>query len=420
MALSGGVSIANSVAVWVFMARWRPPEEIGRFTVVMSFYMLFFTICSLGLGPFIVNEISKRINDGDENSAAGFVATANVSLLAWGAVCAVLMTAAAFVFSPSADVRLAAFILSFAMIPTGAITCAEAFAISRGRARLIAGVNVLENLLRTAIPIALIYAGFALPWICAAFVFVRVVSLFVYFMVDRSIAKFNAFDRTVFKLLVRSAPTFAGITVLASLNWQISTLLLGRFGGEIEAARYGVASRFLIPVMILMSGYAGVIQPMLAGKTGAALGEYLAKVTRNLLLAATAGALLAPFFTEFVLTMLFGEKFAASAPSLNVLALTVVPFCAVMILGRGLVATGAQHVDLIANGVAVGVCFVSGLFLIPRYGALGAAVAQLCSFVAMALVEIAFLSKSVLDFRVWRATLFSFACLAIVCVLIWK
>lgn len=420
MAWSGAVSIANSVAVWVFMARWREPEEIGRFTVVMSFYMLFFTICSLGLSPFIVNEISRRLSDEKKTETERFIGTTMISLLVWGIFCAVLMTISGIIFSPSNEIRISTLILSFAMIPTGAITCAESVSISFGKARLIAVVNTLENLLRTIIPVALIFYGFSLPFVCAAFVFVRFVSFAVYFFANFSISKITIFDREVFRKLLKAAPTFAGITILASLNWQVVTMLLGRFSTEIEAAKYGVASRFLIPVMILMAGYAGVIQPLLANKTDEKLGVFLSKIIKNLLLLATFASLLAPFFSEIVLKILFGENYAQSAPSLNILALTVVPFCAVMIVGRGLVATNSQYIDLIANAVGIAVCAVIGMLLIPKYGAVGAAATQFLSLLAMALVEIGYLSRKIIDFKVWRTAAFSFACLLLFCVFIWK
>ena len=420
MAWSGAISIANSVAVWVFMARLREPDEIGRFTIVMSLYMLFFTICSLGLSPFIVNEISRRIGENNEDQARSFISTTTISLLIWGIICAVLMTISGFVFSPSNEVRLATLVLSLAMIPTGAITCAESVSLSRGKTRLIALVNTLENILRTIIPIALIFYGYSLPFICAAFVLVRFISLAVYFFTNFKISNFLFFDRDIFRTLLKTAPTFAGITILASLNWQIVTIFLGRFSTEIESAKYGVASRFLIPVMILMAGYAGVIQPLLATKTNDKLGVFLSKIVRNLLILATFASLLAPFFSEFILTTLFGETFATSAPTLNILALTVVPFCAVMIIGRGLVATNSQHIDLIANAVGVLVCIIIGAILIPKYGAIGAAMTQFLSLLAMALIVIVYVSRKILNFKVWRAAAFSFACLLIVGVFIWK
>ena len=418
MAWSGAVSIANSVVVWVFLARWREAEEIGRFTVVMSLYMLFFTICSLGLSPFIVNEISRR--NGENKTAESFIGTATISLLGWGIICAFLMTISGFLFSLSAEVQISTLVLSLAMIPTGAITCAESVALAFGKTRLIALVSTLENVLRTLIPIALIFYGYSLPIICASFVLVRFVTIAVYYFANFKISTFKFFDREIFRKLLKVAPTFAGITILASLNWQITTMFLGRFSTEIESAKYGVASRFLIPVMILMAGYAGVIQPLLANKTEGKLGGFLSKIIRNLLLLATFASLLAPFFSEFILTNLFGANYAGSAPVLNILALTVVPFCAVMVVGRGLVATDSQHIDLIANAVGVAVCVIVGAVLIPQHGAIGAATTQFISLLTMAIVEIVYLSRKILHFKVWSAAAFSFACLLIVCAFIWK
>lgn len=417
---SGTVSIANSLAVWVFMARWREPDEIGRFTIIMSIYMLFFTICSLGLSPFIVNEISRRLAKKEETAAKNFIGTTTNALLIWGIFCAVLMTVSGFIFSPSNEVRISILVLSLAMIPTGTITSFEAVSLSFDRTRLIALVTTLENILRTIIPIALIFFGYSLPIICAAFVFVRFVAAIVYFFANFNVSKFLVFDREIFQKLLKTAPTFAGITILASLNWQIVTMFLGRFSSESESAKYGVASRFLIPVMILMAGYAGVIQPLLATKSGEKLGMFLSEVVRNLLLLATFGSLLAPFFSEFVLTFMFGESYSSSASVLNILALTVVPFCAVMISGRGLVATDSQHIDLVANAVGVFICVTVGAILIPKYGANGAAATQFLSLLTMALVEIGYLSRKVLRFKVWRTTAFSFTCLLIICLFVWK
>lgn len=420
MAWSGAVSIANSVAVWMVMARWREPEEIGRFTIVMSLYMLFFTICSLGLGPFLVNEISKLLNVGDREGARRFSGTAVSSLSIWGIASMLLMAGSGFLASPSGEVTSATALLALAMIPTGAIAGFEALSLSTGKTRLIAFATTVENVLRTIIPVALIVEGLGITAVCGAFVAVRFAALAIYIFAFRKELTPFSLHLPTFANIARNAPTFAGISILASLNWQIVTILLGRLSSETESARYGVASRFLIPAMILMSGYAGVIQPMLAGRTAVRLGTYLSGVMRNLLLPATVAAIAAPFLSPFVLRLLFGENFVAGAPSLDILALTVVPFSAVMIAGRGLVASGAQHIDLIANLIGVGVCLVGGIFLIPANGAVGAATAQFLSLLAMAVFELGFLSRNVLTFRIWPTAGISLAVLLTICFFVWK
>ncbi len=389
MVWSGAVSIANSIVLWIFIARWREPAELGRFTIVMGLYALFFTICSMGLPPYLVSEISRR--RGREitrliGSAAGF-------LLISGFVSAVLMTVGGFVASESFEVRRAAAILSLAILPTGLIGVAEATAIAGGRTKLIAFVATFENILRTVVPLALLWANYDIAVICVSFAAVRFAALGVYLIsARRTIAKLQ-FVKSEFVKILKITPTFAATIILASLNWQIAVILLGRIGTETESAKFGVASRFLIPVTILMASYAGVIQPTLARLKGIELKRWLAKTARLPLTAAAAAAILSPFLSHLTIGFLFGEKYAEAAPVLDILAISVLPFCLVMLTARGLIAANAPQIDLLANALGVFAGLIIGWSLIPRYGAKGAAIAQLSAFLLMALVEIVYLLK---------------------------
>jgi O-antigen/teichoic acid export membrane protein len=100
--------------------------------------------------------------------------------------------------------------------------------------------------------------------------------------------------------------------------------------------------------------------------------------------------------------------------------MSVIPFCVVMIAARGLVATNSQHIDLYANALGVAVCFLACSFLIPRYGAMGAAIAQLLSFLSMALVETIYLSRKIINFRVWQKAGFSSVSLFVIYIIIWN
>lgn len=414
---SGVVSIANSVLLWIFIARLRDTEELGRFTTVMGLYALFFTVCSMGLMPYIVSEISRR---NAEKTVENFIGSVSVFLFISGFICAILMTASGFLVSESSSVRISTAILSLAMIPTGLISTAEATAIAYGRTRLIAFVSTFENLLRTIVPLALLYAGFDISIICVSFVAVRFVALAIYFVAARNLLAKFAFNKIEFAKILKVTPTFAGTIILAAINWQAAIILLGRISTENESAKFGVASRFLIPVAILMASYASVIQPTISKFTNENSGAYLAKMARYPLTLATFAAIASPFLSRFVLTLFFGEKYADVAPVLDILAVSVVPFCLVMVVARGLVATNSQHIDFAANALGVIAFFAVGLVLIPNYGAKGAAIAQLVSFLLMALFEIFYLSKKINNFKIWRTASLSSVFLIVTYIIIWK
>lgn len=414
---SGVVSIANSVLLWIFIARLRDTEELGRFTTVMGLYALFFTVCSMGLMPYIVSEISRR---NAEKTVENFIGSVSVFLFISGFICAILMTASGFLVSESSSVRISTAILSLAMIPTGLISTAEATAIAYGRTRLIAFVSTFENLLRTIVPLVLLYAGFDISIICVSFVAVRFVALAIYFVAARNLLAKFAFNKIEFAKILKVTPTFAGTIILAAINWQAAIILLGRISTENESAKFGVASRFLIPVAILMASYASVIQPTISKFTNENSGAYLAKMARYPLILTTFAAIASPFLSRFVLTLFFGEKYADVAPVLDILAVSVVPFCLVMVVARGLVATNSQHIDFAANALGVIAFFAVGLVLIPNYGAKGAAIAQLVSFLLMALFEIFYLSKKINNFKIWRTASLSSVFLIVTYIIIWK
>lgn len=414
MVWSGVISIANSILLWIFIARLRDIEELGRFTIVMGLYALFFTVCSLGLMPYMTSEISRRSDSGK------FIGSASVLLTISSFVCAILMTAVGFFVSESDSVRISTAILSLAMLPTGLISVAESAAIAHGRTRLIAVSTTVENLLRTIIPLGLLYAGFDMAVICASFVAVRFAALTIYFSAARELLTKFSSDKFELTKILKITPTFAGTIIFAAINWQAAVILLGRISTETEAAKFGAASRFLIPVTILMASYASVIQPILARFTKEDSGAYLAKMARYPLVLATFAALLSPFLSRFVLTFLFGEKYADVAPVLDMLAISVVPFCVVMIAARGLVAANAPHIDLLANALGVLATFAVGFWLIPAYGAKGAALAQLVSFLLMALVEVVYLSKKINSFKIWRTASVSSIFLFATYIIIWN
>ena len=430
MVWSGSISIANSVVLWVFIARMRDVEEMGRFTIVMGLYALFYNVCSLGLMPFLVNEISRR-NEQESTSAlqkkeqtlTDFISSAAILLLISGIGCAVLMTICGFLISESWSVRISTLILSLAIIPTGLINVGEATAVSFGRTRLIAFVSTIENLQRTVIPFALIWFGFDISVVCLSFVAVRITALFPYLWASRRKLSRFAFNATDFSQILKVSPTFGGTIILASISWQAAIILLGLLSTETESAKYGVASRFLIPVSILMASYASVIQPIIARHTENSIenaGLYLSKMLRYPLILSTVAAIASPFLSRQVLTIFFGNSYAEAAATLDILAMSVVPFCLVMIVSRGLVATNSQHIDFFANALGVVTCIIACLFLIPRYGATGAAAAQLLSFLLMALLEAGYLSRKIINFRFGQKAGISLSCLLIIHLIIWK
>ncbi|HWQ33507.1 MAG TPA: oligosaccharide flippase family protein, partial [Blastocatellia bacterium] len=151
-----------------------------------------------------------------------------------------------------------------------------------------------------------------------------------------------------------------------------------------------------------------------------ALGEFLSRSLRLVIALTLPCAVGLGLLAREVLTLLFSARLAQAAPSLQLLALTIVPFCAVMVLSRGLVATNNQRIDLLGNLVAVAVNLALNLWLIASFGAAGAAAAQFLSMLALLLI-VAVWSRRRLYRLEWRRTVTTaIVPLALMSVVVWQ
>src|SRR5262249_40492800 len=160
--------------LWMALARWRSSAEVGQFATVMSLQTIFMTVCGLGLTPYLTSQLARRVE------RRSLVASATLLITFWSGLCTLAMLGAGYYFNASTSVRLAAYILSLSIIPSGLISIGEAIFTACGQARVIALATTTENLLRTIVPLLLLYRGHSLPVICLSFVFVRLAACAVY------------------------------------------------------------------------------------------------------------------------------------------------------------------------------------------------------------------------------------------------
>jgi O-antigen/teichoic acid export membrane protein len=118
--------------------------------------------------------------------------------------------------------------------------------------------------------------------------------------------------------------------------------------------------------------------------------------------------------------LLFGAQYGAAAGAMSILAASVVPLGAALIVSRGLIAAGRQRVDLAANAAAVVTSSAANWLLIPRYGAAGAAAAHLLSMLVLAAVEFVYVSRRLFRLEVKGVLAACAAPLAVMALAVWQ
>lgn len=185
-------------------------------------------------------------------------------------------------------------------------------------------------------------------------------------------------------------PTLLGLSAQSLMN-RSDVMLLGMLSSMESVGLYGAASRLASLNTFVLGAISTVIAPMLArAYHGGDVARFRLLVRRSMEWSA-AGAMpmfIAMTFWPGPLLRLFGEEFARGATVLRILAGGQMINAATGPVGFALLMTGRERVFASVMGCGSILLVVTQIFVIPLWGAIGAAIA---SSVCVAGVNVVFL-----------------------------
>jgi O-antigen/teichoic acid export membrane protein len=172
-------------------------------------------------------------------------------------------------------------------------------------------------------------------------------------------------------------PRAASVAIDAGSMW-VGVLLTGALASQAEAGIFAAVGRYALAGLLIMQGLRVAIAPQLSRLLGADRPAEAARVYRRttlwiVLLSWPVYLVLAVFAPAFL--QLFGSQFAGGAAPMAVLAVAMLVNVGVGLVQTVLLMSGNSRGHLLATVAGlvlnVGACLV----LVPRHGALGAAIA---------------------------------------------
>jgi O-antigen/teichoic acid export membrane protein len=193
-------------------------------------------------------------------------------------------------------------------------------------------------------------------------------------------------DRAVLRDLVPAALPFAGAAAVAVVLTYFDLVLVGLWLGSAAAGLYGAAYRVLWLPTMLLTTYLTALRPSVARRSAAepappwrVLGGSAPLAVALGLAAAAAGIALAPAIVE----ILFGPPYRDAVAPLRILLVSF----AFLVISRHhrlvLVASGRQATDLRIMAGAAALNVGLNVWLVPRAGLVGAAMANVASEAAI-------------------------------------
>ncbi len=212
-----------------------------------------------------------------------------------------------------------------------------------------------------------------------------------------------------------------GANLINMINLQADTVFLGYFLTAADVGYYSAAtglSKFfwVVPQAIQTISYPATSEYW-ARKDIWGLQKMLDKSMRYTALALIPAGLAIGFFAKEIVTRIYGQGFYQSALPLQLLLIGTVIFgifCTS--IGGSLAGVNRPDLGLKAAGFSAIINIALNIFLIPRYGIIGAAIATAVSLITMALIFYALTIKTLsLKAKIeWMIKIVGIASLAII------
>lgn len=386
-----------SLVLVLAISRLRGVEELGKYSLVMTVFVLGQSCAGFGLPLVITREVAQQ------REAAGrfFVNACTVTSALLLPMLAVALATLAHTMA-DAELAWAIGLVLVALLITSVNAYGESILLAFEHAGDFVTINMGETILRAIAGVALVLSGHGVAAVAAGLLFFRVAAAATYVVVMRRRGIRFAFriDRSLCANLLRHMPVVGLIPVVNAVYARADVFLLTSLASWADVGLYSAAMRFIELARTLPPAYARALYPVLARLRTASETEYRALVQRSLRtnLLITAPIVLGLFGVGGrVLTLLYGPQMAAAVPSLRILTWTLLPLSIAIMLAQVLFSANRQAIDLRVNLIAAVASVGLGAFLIPRFGAAGAATSTLASATLYAFLQYWWTRKYVAD-----------------------
>jgi len=364
------------VGIWV--ARYLGPAQWGEINYVFAFITIISTIDKLGMDSFLVKEILENPTQKREILGTAFLIRIFLIPFLIGSVVLYFH----FLNLGSNAYWLLAF-LSFNLITTPFDVIDLDFQ-SRLQSKLTVLSKNIAYVVGALIRVYLLVYNKPLLWFAASMgfeVFLSYFLLVINYQRKDSMLHWSFSMKLVKKLLTAAWPfTVASLAII--LYMRIDQVMLGSMVGEKELGLFSsvvkISDIFIFIPMAISSSYL----PLLVATRKDGLENFVKKIQffmNWMFKISFAPALAVTLFSGIIIQQLYGAEYMAASPILVIHIWSLVPIFLGVASSQYMIIENLQKFGMYRTVIGLIVNVLLNLFLIPKYGAMGAATATTIS-----------------------------------------
>jgi O-antigen/teichoic acid export membrane protein len=389
-ALGGGLFFL----VTLLVARHLMPERFGAFSFVFAYVTVFHMLADFGLSNILIREMSRQRQRIGEILGAVIPL---VSLLALVGYAIIALSAGFLQISPEAE--LAVYIMGATVLVTFHAAVYAAVCRAHEEMGFNAAGLILQRLVLLLLILTALYLDAGLPGIALCYLGERLFQWFFFYILVR--VRYTPYrwrlDITYWRYLLREGlPVGAGM-VLRRISWYVDTFMLMALSTVASVGLFSAAYRVIQMVNVVPFTLSIPLFPMLSRLAVESHDKVFALYNRAqkifLLLGLPIGLWILMLGPQLIL-LLFGQGYDAAGNTLRIMGAVAVLLFMNSLFVYLFSALGKQKFYMTSIAISLLLNILLDLILIPLWDIEGAAIATLCSELALYAAGIILLSRA--------------------------
>ncbi len=380
-----------ALVYFMVVARLAGVEGTGQYVIATTFALVFSSFADLGMSNVVVREVARA----PEKAASHLGAAISIKSLLI-VIVAVVSQVVAWLMGYSDDVRMMIAVATLAvLIDSVSVTF---YAVLRGFQNLrpeAIGVIIGQVILVTVGTIS--YFVWRTPLVMVTALLCTTIWNFIWSALalgrHLNLRPRFSWNKTDLRFVWLTTLPFALAAVFSRIYSYVDSLMLSKLGTEAQVGLYGAANKLTFAFIFLPSVFAAALYPAMSEyyvKDRARLARLFVDSCRYLMVVVMPIVFGIAVLSSEIITMIFGDNFAESAESLLVLIFALIFAFLYWPTGSLLNASNRQSYNTAAMGITMAVNIALNFFMLPKYGAMGAAASALATNILLFVMALAF------------------------------
>ena len=390
-------TIGLLVGAWV--ARYLGPSGYGELAYLIAFISIFQAMSKLGMDSIVVRDIAKNPSEDYEVLGSCFRARLiSAFFLFWSAIFVMYLLRPGDVLSLGITAILAGTIL---FQPSETV---DLWFQSQSQSKRTVMAKGLSYIGANGFKVFLILVGAPLMYFSIAWLIEAIMSSLALWVVYKNFPTIKSWcwrQNQGRALLVEAWPYLLSSLAII-IYMRIDQIMLGEIAGDHEVGIFSAAvtiseAFYFIPGMLLIS-----LAPMIAKKRISSYASYIDSLRSFFSIMWVLSIVIAcgiSYFSDLITNLIYGPSFSASAAVLSIHVFALIPVY--LGVSSNLWLTNENRGDLGIKQTLLGasINILLNIYLIPKYGALGAAMATLVAFFVSAIFANALFARKLFNLQ---------------------